>query len=309
VNNFAALRITRASDTPADYAPAWLRLEQIIPADTQKKQAIGDFYNLLINSIAGLSARMTRPKGSPVEFDGSIVRFFLGFYVWPSSPAMTYQLTATIGEIGRATRVSLKKSFHLFADNIVGVSTPYYLEGAMPGWETPCVDRYGQPIASPPISDNHTHFLFGREIFGGLKITGRAFGYYHVLTVEIDKSDPDGSENKISNLAPVITATWQLDGESGRYGQEIDENGKLIYVPPTDQLRLEVPDDVMDILGACPNNPDFGDKWCQNKSDTQIYYSTCDSEILDVRTGANPRSYCTKVSLGNYLAWERGKLA
>ena len=301
-----ALRITRASNALAEVTAPWVRLEQILPAKTARYASLADVYKAFVFAASGLSNRAVRPVDCPVEFDGQLVRFFLGFYAWMSAPELPYELSADIGEVGPQQLVRLPREFSVFANNTRTIDLEMYLEDVVVVWETPVWDRYGNRIARPIVSNHNTWLEFDRECFGALRVVGKAVGGYHVLTVEIDKGlweEEDApipaqeqgdttfvnqlyrtttNSNKIGNIKPVITATWQAAPN----------------IAASDQLTLEVPQCVLDVLAYCPGNPLFLLNWCETLSRTQVYYSTCeDDKVLKVCNGLDPHKYCSQIAL------------
>jgi len=100
MNQYSNLPITRSATATADsITEPWVRLEQITPAQTRKFASIADVYRAWTLAVAGMSPSKRRTQGCPVEFFENVVRFFLGFYAWPSDPSLPYTLTATMGEI------------------------------------------------------------------------------------------------------------------------------------------------------------------------------------------------------------------
>ena len=87
--------------------------------------------------------------------------------------------------------------------------------------------------------------------------------------------------DKIANIEITVTVTWeQPDGTLG-----------------TDQLRLEIPQCVLDVLSFCPGGAPYYLLWCEKSSDRQVYYSGCTGEVISVRDGVNEKSYCSKIAL------------
>jgi len=317
MSEYASLRITRSAGQ-GTAGNLWVRLEQIVPAKTQRYASLADLYRSWMYAASGKSASRVRMSGCPVEFDGTVVRFFLGFYAWPSDPELPYQLTTTIGQVGPQQLVELPREFSAFANNATIIDLECYMVDVTVVWETPVYDRYGEQIEEPEVVNMGNHLKLSHEIFGALRISGKAVGGYHVLAVEVDKglwNEPNApapeqvqgdktfinqlpenttNSNKISNIEATVTAFWL-----GVKNNNTD----------TDQLRLEVPQCVLDILNWCPGNPLFVLDWCHEVSSTQVYYSTCTGEVLKVCNGLDPQRYCTRVELQQDPGpWLRGLL-
>lgn len=327
MSQYQALRITRTGNAAPVSSSPWVKLEQVKPPKTRQYAAIEDVFNAFMYAASGLSARMVRQPGCPVEFDTSngqqIVRFSLGFYAWPSSLTLPYQLISNIGELSTPRQVSDLREFTLFANNSVGVVLPYYMQSASVIWESLVYNRYGEQIPPPAITNNHTNLLFDCECFGVLRVTGIARGTYHELTIELDKKndtlpskapevirgntyylDPIQQENanKFEELAPTIQVYWPGGDENAPIDQGITAHGT-----DSASLNMEVPTCVQDALSACPGS-DYITRWCTTTSDKQVYYSTCDGSVLDVRDGKNPSSFCSNAEQSgtNPGLWLRG---
>lgn len=326
MNQYQALRITRTGNASPISSSPWVKLEQVKPQESRQYASLEDVFNAFMYASSGLSARMVRQPGCPVEFETSngkeIVRFFLGFYAWPSSPTLPYQLVSNIGELSPPQKVSDLREFTLFANNSVGVVLPYYMQSASVIWESLIYNRYGEQIPPPTIVNNHTNLLFSHECFGVLRVSGIARGTYHVLTIELDKKndtlpskgpevirgntyflDPiqQANANKFEGLAPTIQVYWPRGSEDALIDQGLATPGT-----ESTSINLEVPLCVQDVLSACPGS-DYITRWCTN-SDKQVYYSTCDGSVLDVREGKNPMSFCSNAeeSGPNPGLWLRG---
>ena len=330
MTDYLPLRITRSAAAAPVTANPWVRLEQIVPAETNQFAALEDLYRSWMYAASGLSARMFRPAGCPVEFDGRVVRFFLGFYSWPSHPDLRYELISNIGTLGPTQIVGDIREFTLFANNVIGLPLPYYMESVTVAWESPVFDRYGSQILEPEIFNHNTHLIFSRESFGALRISGIARGGYHVLTVEVDRENeeiptaapertgddntyyldeqPLENANRIENLEPTVRAIW----EKGATDTLVDQELTL----EEEKLSIEVPLCVQEALTACPGDGSalgggkYVSRWCESNSGWQVYYSTCDGSVLQGRKGQNPRRYCSgaAISASSLGLWLRRAL-
>jgi hypothetical protein len=305
---------------------SWVKLEQVKPSETRKYAALENVFKAWMYSASGKSAKMYRQPGCPVEFDTTngkqLVRFFMGFYAWPSSKTLPYTVISNIGELGPRQTVYDIREFTLFANNSKGVILPYYMESVFVAWESLIYNRRGEQIAPPTITNNHTNLIFSEECFGVLRVSGIAFGSYHVLTIELDKKndtlpsklpevikgntyylDPiqQDNANRYENLAPTIQVYWP----GGDENSPIDQSSA--NTTATSSLNLEVPECVQAALSACPGS-DYITYWCTTTSKKLVYYSTCDGSVLDVRDGKNPTSFCSKAEQTGPSAggWLRG---
>ena len=151
----SSLIATFTGKTGAD-STARVRLEQIVPAETSKFANVRDLYQAWLLAASGQPARLYRAGGCPIEFEGSTVRFFLGFYAWPSDPALPYNLTASLGQLGPGQRVEMAREYSEFVDNASIVALPFFMEDITATWETPTYTRYGERIPPPAISARYS---------------------------------------------------------------------------------------------------------------------------------------------------------
>ena len=148
-------------------------------------------------------------------------------------------------------------------------------------------------------------------MFGALRIKGKAIGGYYLawmtmskpLTEEeisaeeiqeqIEEELSDGrvvlsarpttrlNGYKIENLENTITASW------------IDTDGSTA----TEQMRLEIPQCVQDVLAFCPDMYKVIVMLCETVATRQVYYSTCeDDKVVYIKDGVDPISYCRDIT-------------
>lgn len=304
MTSYQSISISRAANSISSGAADWVRLEQIVPAKTGKYASLTDVYRAWNLAASGISPRVDRANGCPVEFDGDIIRVFLGFYAWPSRPDLEYQLSTTIGTIGQAQIIRLPREFSAFANNTTAIDLHCYMEDVVVAWESPVFNRYGEEIPPPAIINHNTWLELSAEAFGAMRIKGNAVGGYYILTIDINKKQWDDPEipppsqvngdityvnplpynrtnaDKITGLSATITATWIASDNTAA----------------TDQLPLEIPQCVLDVLAFCPGNPGYNLDWCEDVSTTIVYFSACTGEILKICEGLDPHSYCTRIS-------------
>lgn len=289
----------------------WVRLEQVVPPKLSYYASVKDIYKMWNAAATGKSAQTMRPVGCPVEFDGTDIRVYLGFYAWPSSPDLQYSLSAAIGTIGPEQVIRKQREFSLFVANSDRIDLPYYMENLQIEWETPTYGRYGDEIPNPGITNNGNWLAFSASVFGAIRVVGDAVGGYYCSEIvmskplteeeisaeeiqeQIEEELADGrvmisprpttrlNGYKIENLENTITASW------------VDTDGKT----DTDQLRLEIPPCVEDALAFCPDMYKTIVLLCQEISTRQVYYSTCDEDtIIAIWDGVDPISYCRDIT-------------
>ena len=293
---------------------AWVRLEQVTPSRLAYYASARDIYQMWTRAVTGQSAQTMRPPGCPVGFAGDDIYVWLGVYVWPSHPDLTYTLSAAIGTVGTAQIIRKAKEFSLFADNTSRLDLPYYMEDLTWEWESPCFDRYGAEIARPEITNHGSWLEFSTEVFGGLRLSGTAVGNYHIAEMILHKPL---TEEELSEEEQEILQTEEQE--------EYEDNGILVYVPKrptrlngykienlqntitaawieadgstdTDQLRLDIPPCVEEALAFCPDMNKIIVLLCKEVSTRQVYYSTCTGKIVTIWDGIDPMKYCVDIS-------------
>lgn len=289
----------------------WVRLEQLVPPTLAWYPTVRDLYTMWNAAATGRSARTIKPVGCPVEFVGSDIHVYLGFYAWPSTPELAYSLTATLGSISAGQLIRKAREFSVMVDNATRIDLPYYMDDLAWEWETPVFDRDGGRISPPSITNHNTWLEFGAETFGALRISGAAVGFYHLSEMvlskplteeeisaeeqqEIDQQQLDDGRiiytprpttrlngYRIENMENTITAAW-LDTDGGT---------------DTDQLRLTIPPCVEDVLNFCPDMYATIVLQCDQVATRQVYYSTCKEDtIVEIVDGVDPVSYCQDIS-------------
>ena len=261
------ISISQSPDSFFGSDESWVKLEQKLESELAYYASIRDIYKMWTLAVSGKSAHSYKPIGCPVEFIGSDIYVYLGFYVWPSNPDLLYHLAASLGTIGPIQKIELQREFSGFVDNSNYWEFPYYMEDVTVEWETPTFNSYGDSITEPSITITNTKLEFSSEVFGAFRVKGKAIGGYYLLTIVLNKpmtqeeiTEEDIKNNiiqqiqdkkivfspppivklnsyKIENLESTVTADWLLlDGTT-----------------ETEQLEFEIPQCVKDILNFCPN--------------------------------------------------------
>ena len=293
------------SDQTTPHADEWLRLEQIKPEGLASYASLKDVHDMWIAAVTGRSAHLVRSTLCPMEFAGSTVRIFLGFYIWPSRQDLHFSLSTALGTISTPTAISKYRQFSLFVDNQASIDLDYFMPSAVVEFETPAYNAQGEEI-EPPFwwVEEGCYLHFSAPVFGAIRVSGIAEGFHAVCTMELDKPVdqveppedysiyPDNviiwgvppvttvaSAPRIENLENTITATWQ-DGENIE----------------TEQLRLEIPPCVKAMLAMCPDMYQTIVLLCNEVSTLQVFYNACTGELLNARPGKDPVSFCTPIS-------------
>lgn len=322
----SALDLTLVSpltDTASQPEP-FVALEQIVPAANTQYASMADVYALWLAAATGTSARTLRPNGCPIEFSGADVIVRLGFYAWPSDPDLVFTLAAALGELSTWQLVEIPREFSVFINNADQIDLPYYMREVSKEWETPAFDRRGNGIPKPTITVLGTRAKFSTEVFGAVRFSGLAVGFYveSIMTLRRELTSEevpieeiaeqqhftdDGIEYfitspisatrlngyKVENLQNTITASWpKLDGT-------ID----------SEQLRLKIPQCVEDALALCPGMYQHVLRWCDTITPWQAYYNACKGTMIGVWPGDNPTRYCSQITMSEDPGpWLRGLL-
>lgn len=253
-------------DATAERPRVWLELEQdltALPVETGEANLtdLVAMYNL---ARSGIPAATYRKTVCPVEYlDESTAVVTLPFFVWPSVLGLPYSLDGGRAEISGPELVEIDRDFDLVVGLTDRVDMGLLFDGTAT-WQTPCIDRYGRVVSPPRFVIENGQVVLDAEVFGVLRMTGRAKGYRHQWRLEIAAVD----ENRVSGLRGSVIASYQ-------------DGGKLA----TKTLDLEIPACVQDALATCPDDGKFqvfGSVTTVERQ-TTVYYSTCTGHVLDVR--------------------------
>jgi len=320
----ASLDLTLVSTlTDGDYASCWCRLEQILPDEADKFANAADVYNLWITAATGNSAAALRPNNCPVEFEGSTITAFLGFYVWPSNPGLDYLLSSTFGKFTNPRFVTALRSFSVMIDNQSRYALPYFMTSVSTTWETPVFNaRQEEIIPKPTVKlESGIWLVMPEPCFGALRVTGVAQGKSIVLELEFTKvvteEDMTTEQQQLWQRGPngeiiltqapssqlvgysvidfknVISVSYSCPSMSG--GDNV-ETGDLVNTDIiTDQHDTILPQCLKDILSWCPGQFDIASIFCEKVKTTRIYYNSCTGSILGHDDKTNGQSYCSKV--------------
>ena len=279
-----------------------------MPKENAEYASLRDLHDMWIAASTGQSAQLMRPSTCPVEFENDIIRVMLGFYTWPSSPDLPFSLSPAMGVISAGQKIEKVKEFSVFVNNQDSFALEYYMTEISTYWETPTFDRDGGDIPAPVVTIDGNYLRFSTEVFGAIRIKGIAIGFHHVVTMELEKgvdqepsaeTEPaetpfdeddiitglpeywDWNSPKIENLENTITATW-VDGEESE----------------TEQLRLELPLCVEELLKMCPNAYTSLTAICNEISTLTVEYNACTGAVIRVYFGKDPWRYCTIIPPG-----------
>lgn len=322
----AALDMTLSSSV-LTYKSCWCRLEQIIPDEKKKSANIADVYNLWLTAATGRSAIKLRPDGCPVEFDGatSTIRAFLGFFVWPSQPNLSFLLSSTFGRFSSPSPVSVLRSFSVMVDHSRRYALPYHMVAVNAVWETPVFNSRNELISHRPkiTVEDGLWLVFPEDCFGALRVTGLAQGFSTILELEFIKTaterplseqeqqewhaGPSGEiilspspsslyeSYKITDLQPVIKVSYSCGEKSYEDEAEQDELENTDITIDTETLNVTLPKCLEDVLSFCPGDADVANIFCEQIPTTTVYYNACEGTTLGETTKRDGNSYCSKV--------------
>lgn len=244
----------------------WLNLEQVQVAEVVRSADLSDLLQMFAMVRSGLSARNYKKADCPVLVTGKdSATITLDFYVWPSSMALPYSLTAAGGVVSGPERIEMARSFDLVVPLTDRVDLGLLFSGTVE-LQTRCYNELSEVVPTPDMVIDNGVLSLSAHVFAVLRLTGVAYGYKHSVTIAIDGVD----DSRINNLHESIIASW-LDGD----GQ-----------PATTTLDMEIPACVADTLAACPGD----ESWSVsvNVTDTpeptpKVYFSTCTGKVIELR--------------------------
>lgn len=302
---------------------SWVRLEQIIPDESETAPKVNDIYNLWLAAATGRSAQRLRPVACPVELDGDTIRAFLGFYIWPSSPSLRYSLDSSFGKLGPRMAVSKRREFSVWLDDVDRYALPYHMQAVSLQWETPTFDSAGEILKRPSWKmQDGIWLVFSAKVCGAIRIVGHALGASVVLEMEFKKglseqetNDADDADwhrgpngeiilnpapntklvaDRIEDVKAVISVHWEGGDDSFEQDEVVDTTST------SSQEDVVLPQCLTDLLSFCPD-PFFGvesnsNLFCEQLNDKRVYYNACTGQKLGEREGDDGQSYCSRVA-------------
>jgi hypothetical protein len=258
------LTITLQSPTSAA-SQDWVHLEQ--PGVNSNRITRDDFERMLALVLTGNSAHQYMQPDCPAVVGEESISTDLTFFSWPSRLDLPYTIGTELTVKGSPVSVRLDREFDAVARLSDVVDLPYFMEGIIAFWQTPCYNRLGEWVDPAIITPAGSRLLLSAEVFGVLRVIGTARGSRHTLTLQVPKT----AATKITDLKPTVSALWGLVREDGTQENE--------------QLELEIPGCVEDLLAVCPDGELVRSKVTPAvaSTDPTIYYSTCDGSVLEVR--------------------------
>lgn len=245
--------------------PQFLHLVQV-PVSTVRLTA-EDLHIMLAMVKAGVSAKAYKPKSCEAYVVGDMAYCDLQTYVWPSSMALNYTLTAQLLTLSAPQVAAVEREFDLVVEMADNVELPCIATGLTATWQTPCYNRVGVQVDPPAITINPTGLQLSSTVFGVLRIRCLAHGWLYPLQFALQKS----LASTITDLRPTLTATWGTDDNQ-----------------QSTSIDIELPACLQTLLAACDDGQTYRDKAYGTVEPEQelvptIYYTPCSGRMIAVR--------------------------
>lgn len=246
-------------------APQFLHLVQV-PVSTVRLTA-EDLHIMLAMVKAGVSAKAYKPKSCEAYVVGDMAYCDLQVYLWPSSMALNYTLTAQLLTLSAPQVAAVEREFDLVVEMSESVELPCIATDLTATWQTPCYNRVGVRVDPPAITIKPTSLQLGAEVFGVLRIRCLAHGWIYPLQFSMRKD----ALATITDIKPTLTATWgPVDNQQST------------------SIDIQLPACLEALLAACDDGDSYRDK-AFGKVDKDeelvptIYYTPCSGRMLQVR--------------------------
>lgn len=256
-----------------DGPTTWLNLEQEDYPVTSDEASVGDAANMLQLVMSGVSGmQYVMDNCVYVSFIGDKIVIKLNVYVWPSSLDLEYRLTADIGTVGPASRLSQYRSRDVIFNGSASTEIGYIMEHVTYESLMPFYFSDGVKKKAPELTVKGGLAYIDENGYCVYRLKGQAQGYKHTVTMEFHKL-ADSAPNSITSIENTIIAEWNEEGV-----EEIQ----------TASLKLTIPDCVADALRVCPDGEYLYDKMkckydgsCEGDSLLRVYYNTCTGTAIE----------------------------
>lgn len=303
----------------------FVHLEQVVPNEQQNTVTMFDIQQMVSRARNGMSARTYKSPGCPAYIDGDSIVMNFDFYAWPSDPDLVYALTSGLGNITDPQITHKQVQFSVTFEMSDVVEFDFILESidGEPEWETECIDSKGQVVNDVTVEmDGYTTLRASAVMFGVVRITGTKRGARHTLTSRLVKHQPTvPTEEEFADLDAGRYLSYndflQMYWPSSNVNSWTDVNGvgqSVSSVPvnhtglkltnlkvsvtahwvvgleeKTDQLIIEAPQCIKDLLAACDGDEDKilngGDRTIRGGDGEDlpwnVYVSGCTGEFLE----------------------------
>ncbi len=224
---------------------------------------MGDVYEMWIRARSGISARNYNPGDCEVSITDDIATFSISFEVYPSDMDLNYNLIASFGELDPLREVvSERENFSIFFNKTDHVELEKIHEDVTFSWQTPFYLSNSTPIPTPLFTVNNTYISTEEAIFAVGMGNGIKKGYKHKVNFTIPLVDDDGNNLQIDSIDSTITASWN-DGDDVE----------------TEQLKLEIPECILNSLTLCEGKPNLVCHKCEGTK-MLVYFSTCEEDTV-----------------------------
>lgn len=247
----------------------FLNMQQADYRDKTSFVHLGDIDAMYSYALSGLSAKRYMQPDCGVRIEvGDKVRIPIKFYVFTSHEDLAYDLSSASGEITDHGEVLISKSWSVVADITDTIPLPFRMVDLATNWETPTYYENGKKTSGTTertLDSDGLNILLDKEVFGVLRVRGRAIAQLHCLTIEIEKVEG----HYVADIKANVTAKWEEDGKA---------QSKI--------LQLEVPPCAYDNLSDCPDGEITGvDTLTVDRREPRpvVFYSTCTGRVLGVR--------------------------
>ena len=215
-----------------------------------------DVLQMITLASYGLPAATYKLHDCPIRITGNNVYLWLDFYVWPSDINLIYEVNTSLGELSENEKVYIDKEIDIIFENSTTVELPWWVEDCQIIWQTPNIDSRGQIIPTQDVRVEGTTLVVDASIFGVARLKCKAVGYKYTNDIVVEKEE----DMKVTDLKSVITAIWGTNQST--------------------ELQLEIPGCAQAYLERCPVGIGFLNQDCKDRPRVDIWYSTCDGDIL-----------------------------
>lgn len=215
-----------------------------------------DILQMITLASYGISATTYKLQDCPIEITGNNVYLWLDFYVWPSNIDLIYELEVSLGELSESEKVYIPKEVDIIFENSAVAKLPWLIDDYEIVWQTPNIDSMGRVIATQTVRTDGPNLIVDIPIFGVVRLKCNAIGYKYTNSITVEKK----IDMQITELNAAITAKWGGDQAA--------------------ILQLEIPGCAKAYLERCPTGDGFINQDCKERPKVDIWYSTCDGDIL-----------------------------
>lgn len=258
-----------ATEATASAGPVITLEQEHLPTS---RLTAADLAAMLALVQSGESARRYQAASCPARVVAGQVLVDLGLYVWPSDLGLAYSLSLAptdLVELGQPTALELPREFDLVWTFATSYDLGFLTTAASWSWQTPCYLKDGSRTSPPALALEGTQLVADAAVFGVLRFSCVARGWYWPLTVTIDKTTGAGLQS-ITDLAPLARASW-------------DQNGS----PATATASLALPACAESLLAACTDGTLVAEVFASVTQAQQnrpvVYFNPCDGQVLALR--------------------------